>query len=187
MTRRAILLDRDGTLNERPPPHRYVTTPGGFRWLPGSREALARLSHAGYALGVASNQRGLARGMVDADVLAAVERRIQDDLFPLGVAIDAFRYCPHDFEAGCRCRKPEPGLLLTLADDLDIDLEESWMIGDAVSDVAAGRAAGCRTALLAASPTQPRPDVTVASLAEFAELLVTGRITATQRGEARSV
>ena len=171
MTCRAILLDRDGTLNPRPAPHHYLTTAEGFSWLPDVPEALASLYRAGYMLGVASNQRGVARGLVHPDVLAAIERRIQKDLKPLGVAIDAFRYCPHDLDANCICRKPKPGLLHILAEDLDIDLEQSWMVGDAGTDVAAGLAAGCRTAVVGAQTVWPEPDLYVASLPEFAQRL----------------
>ena len=105
------------------------------------------------------------------DVLAATERRIQKDLKPLGVAIDAFRYCPHDLDANCICRKPKPGLLHILAEDLDIDLEQSWMVGDAGTDVAAGLAAGCRTAVVGTQTVWPEPDLYVASLPEIAQHL----------------
>jgi D-glycero-D-manno-heptose 1,7-bisphosphate phosphatase len=175
MSRQGILLDRDGTLNVRPAPHQYVTTPEGFQWLPGVRKALASLSRAGYIFGVASNQRGVARGLVHPDVLAAIERRIREDLLPLGVSIEAFRYCVHDLDAECSCRKPRPGLLHALADDLQIDLHEAWVVGDSETDVAAGLAAGCRTALLARSDLCPDADLRVASLAEFAEHLTTKR------------
>ena len=171
MTRRAVLLDRDGTLNVRAAPHEYVTTAEAFEWLPGAPQALARLSRAGYALGVASNQRGVARGLIAPGVLTAIERRIQDDLAPLGSAIGAFRYCPHDHDDGCDCRKPKPGLLRMLAADLGVDLERSWMVGDSASDIAAGRAAGCRTALLGLPAGPPEPDIRVASLEEFAALV----------------
>jgi D-glycero-D-manno-heptose 1,7-bisphosphate phosphatase len=181
MTRRGILLDRDGTLNVRPAPHHYVTTTEGFRWLPGVPDALASLSRAGYVLGVASNQRGVARRVVHPDVLAAIERRIREDLLPLGVGIEAFRYCPHDLDANCTCRKPKPGLLHMLAEDLDIELKESWMVGDTAADVEAGRAAGCRTAVLGASAVYPKPDLHVASLAAFAQHLATARAGATDR------
>ncbi len=183
MTRRAVLLDRDGTLNERAAPHEYVTSAADFRWLPGAAHALVRLSDAGWTLGVASNQRGLARGLVAAEALTDIERFIDDELRPLGAAIGAFRYCPHDHADACGCRKPEPGLLLLLAGDLDIDLRESWMVGDAASDVAAGRAAGCRTALIGGSPAEAGAeaaaadaDLTVDSLAEFAQLLVADEV-----------
>lgn len=171
LTRRAVLLDRDGTLNVCAALHEYVTTAEAFEWLPGAPEALARLSRAGYVLGVASNQRGVARGLIPAATLTAIEQRIQHDLAPLGSTIEAFRYCPHDYDARCDCRKPKPGLLQMLAGDLDIDLDQSWMVGDSASDVAAGRAAGCRTALVGAPVGPPEPDVSVASLTEFAELL----------------
>ena len=125
---------------------------------------------------MASNQRGLARGLMAPEVLTDIEALIRDELRPLGASIGAFRYCPHDHADRCACRKPEPGLLLLLAEDLDIDLSESWMVGDAASDVAAGRAAGCHTALIGNPETSTAAEVTVASLAQFADLLVGGTI-----------
>ena len=167
------MLDRDGTLNVNPARHEYVMSPDEFTWLPGARQALARLAAAGYALGVASNQRGIARGLFGCEVLRSIERRMADDLRPLGVRVEAFRYCPHDLDAGCDCRKPKPGLLRMLADDLDVDLADSWMVGDSAADVAAGRAAGCRTAIVG-DGTSAEADICAASLVEFAELIAAG-------------
>jgi D-glycero-D-manno-heptose 1,7-bisphosphate phosphatase len=146
--RRAVILDRDGTLNVRPPEHRYVTRVEDFAWLPRAQAALARLATAGFVLAVASNQRGVARGMVTEETLASIEERIQADLARQGCRIAAFRYCRHDLSAGCRCRKPMPGMLDDLVRTLDADRGASWMVGDAASDVEAGRAAGLRTALV---------------------------------------
>lgn len=168
MRRRGVLLDRDGTLNVRPRAHHYVTSVSDFRWLPGAREALARLARAGYVLAVASNQRGVARGLVGEAVLSDIESRIQAELRPLGCAIAAFRYCPHELDAGCDCRKPRPGMLIALASALDLDLQRSWMVGDSEADVAAGRAACCRTAFIGAESAGDGADVIGASLPEVA-------------------
>jgi D-glycero-D-manno-heptose 1,7-bisphosphate phosphatase len=145
---RAAFLDRDGTLNARPPEHEYVTRAEDFAWLPGAIEGMLALADAGFVLAVVSNQRGIARGLVSQETLAAIESEIQSALEPSGVAIAAFRYCPHELDAGCDCRKPKPGMLLELATTLGLDLASSWMIGDSRSDVQAGRAAGTRTALI---------------------------------------
>jgi D-glycero-D-manno-heptose 1,7-bisphosphate phosphatase len=149
--RPAVFLDRDGTLNRRPPPHCYVTAPELFEWLDGAPEGVAKLANAGYLVAVVSNQRGVARGLVTMETLRAIERTIQDGLRPYGAQIVEFRYCVHDLDAGCACRKPSPGMLVELAAKLDLDLERSWMIGDSETDVTTGRAAGCRTALVGAA------------------------------------
>jgi histidinol-phosphate phosphatase family protein len=118
-------------------------------------------------LAVASNQRGLARGLVSEATLTAIEAEIQRALAPHDVAIAAFRYCPHELDAGCDCRKPKPGMILELARVLQIDLASSWMIGDSRSDVEAGRAAGTRTALITASG-QGDADVSAPTLRDVA-------------------
>jgi D-glycero-D-manno-heptose 1,7-bisphosphate phosphatase len=170
--RQAAFLDRDGTLNLRPAEHEYLTSAQEFEWLPGAVEGIVRLGGAGYLLAVVSNQRGVARGLVTTEVLAAIERRIQRDLAAYGCAIDAFRYCFHSDEDGCACRKPEPGMLFELGNDLGIDLVSSWMIGDSDSDVAAGRAAGCRTALVGSAKDGTAVDVVAPSLLQAAELIL---------------
>ena len=101
-------------------------------------------------LAVVSNQRGIARGLLSERTLTEIEDEIQRGLAPHGVRIAAFRYCPHELDEDCDCRKPKPGLIRDLARELQIDLASSWMIGDSASDVEAGRAAGTRTALIAA-------------------------------------
>jgi D-glycero-D-manno-heptose 1,7-bisphosphate phosphatase len=144
--RAAIFLDRDGTINACPPPHHYLTAADDFGFLPGAAAAMSALAQAGYVLVVVSNQRGVARGLVDPLTLHVIEARIQLKIAPAAVA--GFYYCQHDLEAGCACRKPEPGLILAAATDLKLDLQRSWMIGDNISDVIAGTCAGCRTILL---------------------------------------
>jgi D-glycero-D-manno-heptose 1,7-bisphosphate phosphatase len=169
--RRAAFLDRDGTLNVRPPDHEYVTSADDFVWLPSAAEAMARLSSAGFLLAVVSNQRGVARGFVSPAVLDEIERRIQRDLAELGCRVDAFRYCFHDLDDACDCRKPRPGMLRDLGRELELDLARSWMIGDADSDVEAGRAAGCRTALVTTGTRAFGADLVAPSLDEASRMI----------------
>jgi D-glycero-D-manno-heptose 1,7-bisphosphate phosphatase len=172
--RAAAFLDRDGTLNTRPPEHTYLTSVDDFAWLPGAEMGAARLANAGYVLAVTSNQRGAARGLVDTTVLRSVEAVIQRGLANYDCAIEAFRYCLHEESANCDCRKPRPGLLLDLARDLELDLGRSWMIGDSETDVLAGQAAGCRTALIGKAPATCNPDLLAPSLDAASALIVKG-------------
>jgi len=175
MTAAAAFLDRDGTINQRPAPHRYVASLDEFRWLPGAVEGLAALAAAGLALVVVSNQRGVARGLVSWEALAAIEREIQERLRPHGARISSFRYCPHELGDGCECRKPRPGMLLSAAAELDLELARSWMIGDAPSDVQAGAAAGCRTVLIGEGGPDAQPTLRAADLREASlRLLASG-------------
>jgi histidinol-phosphate phosphatase family protein len=171
LSRPGVILDRDGTLNVRPREHEYVGSEREFTWLPGAAEALCLLARAGYVLAVASNQRGVARGLITVETLHAIEERIQHELTGRGCKIEAFRYCVHDDADGCDCRKPKPGMIFALARELDLDLRRSWVIGDSTSDIRAGEAAGCRTALIGALPEALTPDITATSLSEASELI----------------
>ena len=95
MSRRAVFLDRDGTLNVRAPEHEYVTSVGDFAWMPGAVEGVAPLARNGYVLTVISNQRGVGRGLVSEATLREIEQRMQQDLAAAGCAIERFRYCFH--------------------------------------------------------------------------------------------
>ncbi|WP_437291571.1 HAD-IIIA family hydrolase [Sorangium sp. So ce406] len=163
MARRGIVLDRDGTLIDvvRDPELGVVVTafhPDQIRVLPGVIEGLRRLSDAGFLLAIATNQPGAAKGQVPWAAIERTNRALVDGLREAGVAIAALAACPHHPEGGpggdpaligpCACRKPEPGMLTSIARDLDLDVAASWMIGDAPSDVAAARAAGMRAGLL---------------------------------------
>jgi histidinol-phosphate phosphatase family protein len=171
VSRRAAFLDRDGTINVKAAEHEYIDSVDDFVWLPGAIDGIARLANAGYVLVVVSNQRGIARGLVQIEVLRAIEAKIQRDLAPRNCAIEAFRYCFHDVEDSCDCRKPRPGLITRAADDLALDLDDSWMIGDSETDVAAGKAAGCRTALIGAADANTAADVVAPSLARASALI----------------
>jgi D-glycero-D-manno-heptose 1,7-bisphosphate phosphatase len=171
----AVFLDRDGTLNVKPPEGDYVRSAEAFKWLPGAAQGAAALSHAGFALFVVSNQRGVARGLVDEATLAAIEVSIQAGLDPLSARVEAFRYCRHDLGDGCDCRKPAPGMILNLSHEHRLNLKRSWMIGDARSDVAAGSAAGCRTALVG-EPGQSFDDAIVPDVVTTSLLLASEQI-----------
>lgn len=171
MTRAAVFLDRDGVLNERPPPHEYVGGGHSFRWIDGAVDALGALAPS-HSLIVVSNQRGIARGLVSWDSLRAIEQTIQTELARHGARIDAFYYCPHDLTDNCLCRKPQPGLLFRASEEHEVDLGASVMIGDDETDVEAGRAAGTRTILLGLSETPSAADVVVPSLREAATFLI---------------
>ena len=136
--RKAAFLDRDGTLNRPPPPGRYITDPDDLHLLDGVPAAVSELRRHGYACVVVSNQRGVALGDLTPGGLAAIDARLREL-----VELDGSYYCTHHREVKCGCRKPEPGLLLRAAAELELDLASSLMIGDSESDLEAGRRAGC--------------------------------------------
>jgi histidinol-phosphate phosphatase family protein len=142
MNRPAIFCDRDGTLMHDTG---YPRDPAEVRLVAGAAEALRELQGLGYLLVVVSNQSGVGRGLVTAEEAARVHERFAALLAGRGVELDAAHYCPHAPDAGCACRKPQPGMLRQAAEQLGIDLARSWMIGDKESDEEAGRRAGCRT------------------------------------------
>ena len=171
MSRRAVFLDRDGTVNVRAPEHEYITSAADFCWLDGAREAIRRFVDLGYLVAIVSNQRGVGRGLVEVSALQEIEAVMQADLRRLGCSIAGFRYCFHLTEDACSCRKPAPGMILGLADEFAIDLATSWMVGDAETDVGAGRAAGCRTALITEQAVDSAANMLVTSLRDFAAAL----------------
>lgn len=147
--RRAVFLDRDGTLNVE---KKYLFRVEDWEWIPGAIEALRQLTELGYHLVVVTNQAGIARGYYTAADVEQLHRFVADDLASHGLAVAAFYHCPHhpDFGGGgkCGCRKPGAGMLLAAAANLDIDLSRSWMVGDKLIDVQAGRKAGTRAILV---------------------------------------
>lgn len=150
--RRAVFLDRDGTINvERD----YLYRLEDFAFIPGVPQAIKALKAAGYLVIVVTNQSGVARGYFGTAEVERLHTHIQTELAAVGTAIDAFYYCPHHPQQGvgsyrvdCDCRKGRPGMLLQAARDHAIDLAHSYMIGDKEADVEAGRAAGCTPILV---------------------------------------
>jgi histidinol-phosphate phosphatase family protein len=148
----AIFLDKDGTLVPNVP---YNVDPALVELSPGAEWGLRRLHAAGFKLFVISNQPGVAYGYFDERALVAVEQRLKELLAEAGVELSGFYYCPHHphgvmprYQGVCCCRKPAPGLLEEAASDHGLSLSDSWMIGDILHDIEAGRRAGCRTVLL---------------------------------------
>ena len=143
--RDAVIVDRDGVVNKRPPRGEYVTRPDEFEWLPGAREALALLRDAGHTVIVVTNQAGIARGaMTEAD-LEAIHERMRAEA---GGAVDRIYHCPHGWDEGCDCRKPAPGMLFQAQRDFDFDLTRTPFIGDDERDREAADAAGCPSILV---------------------------------------
>jgi len=145
---RAVFLDRDGVINQRPPEGLYVTRWEDFRILPGVAEGIALLNRAGFSVIVVTNQRCIAKGLMTAAELEEMHEQMTDSLARVGATIDATYYCPHETQPSCDCRKPAPGMLLSAARSRGIELPTSWMIGDSDIDIEAGKNAGCKTARL---------------------------------------
>ena len=171
---RAAFLDRDGTLNRKLPDDQYVTRWEQIHFLPEVAKAIALLNQAGFLVIVVSNQRCVAKGLLPAEDLEAIHRRMCAELAAKGARIDGVYYCPHEEYPRCSCRKPAPGMLLAAGRAHKIDLAASWMIGDSEVDVQAGRSAGCRTARVltnGASETH-HTDITGSSLLDVVEKLL---------------
>ncbi len=150
--RKAIFLDKDGTLIPDIP---YNINPDLIILQPGVVEGLKLLKEEGYIFAVISNQAGVARGYFKYADLEKVEQKLDLLLNKEGIQIEGYYFCPHhplgviaEYATACDCRKPEPGMILKAAKDLQIDTEKSWMIGDILNDVEAGNRAGCKTVLL---------------------------------------
>ena len=158
--KRAVFLDRDGVINAAPfnaEEGKYDSpyTLADFRFLPGAKQAIRLLNQKGWLTVVVSNQPGIAKRKCSAPFLEALDERMRAGLAASGAHLDAIYYCLHHPQAlvselrqTCRCRKPQPGLLLTAASDLQVDLATSYMVGDGIQDVEAGLAAECKPILV---------------------------------------
>lgn len=141
-----VILDRDGTINHDSDAH--IKSTAEWRPIAGSIEAIARLTQAGYKVAVATNQSGIARGLFDTGALIAIHDALQRAVLQAGGRIDAFFFCPHAADAGCRCRKPQPGMLLEIARRFNVSPQGAYMVGDAQRDLEAAAAAGVRPVLV---------------------------------------
>jgi len=141
-----VILDRDGTINHDS--DEYIKSPAEWRPIKGSLEAIGRLVQAGYRVVVATNQSGIARGLFDTKTLFAIHDLLQRSVAQAGGRVDAFFFCPHAADAGCACRKPQPGMLIEVARRFNVPLEDTYMVGDAQRDVEAAAAAGARPVLV---------------------------------------
>lgn len=180
MRKRAIFLDKDGTLIKDIP---HNIDPKKMEIFPETQKALHDLKKAGFLLIGISNQAGIAKGFFSK---TEFERSLEVLQNMLNVDLDDFYFCPHhpegiiqEFSVPCSCRKPQPGMLITAAQEHDIELSASWMIGDILNDIEAGKRVGCRTVLLnKGNETEwflseiRVPDITAKNLKEAADFII---------------
>ena len=170
---KAVFLDRDGTINKYVG---FLRDIDQFELIEGVAEAIKRINASGYLCIVVTNQPVIARGEVTVPLLEKIHNKMETLLGLEGAYIDGLYYCPHHPHKGfegeipelkfdCECRKPKPGMLLKAAEDFNIDLSESWMVGDGENDIKAGENAGCKTCLI--GKDEFGQDMTVGSLLEF--------------------
>jgi D-glycero-D-manno-heptose 1,7-bisphosphate phosphatase len=141
-----VILDRDGVINHDSTA--YIKSPREWRPIRGSLEAIARLRKGGYRVVVATNQAGIGRGLFDMTTLAAIHARMTQHVSAAGGRLDAIFFCPHAAEAGCSCRKPQPGMLHEIVRRFGVDASQVSMVGDSLRDLQAAAAAGCRPILV---------------------------------------
>jgi D-glycero-D-manno-heptose 1,7-bisphosphate phosphatase len=173
MVRAAVFLDRDGVINANVLRDGKPVAPtqiDEFRLLPGVEDAVRRLKNAGYLVIVCTNQPDVATGRTARATLDAMHGLVREKL-----NVNDIKACFHTDNDGCDCRKPKPGMLLAAAREHDIDLAASYMVGDRWRDVAAGRAAGCRTIFVDSGYQQEErnePDFAVASLPKAVDIIL---------------
>jgi D,D-heptose 1,7-bisphosphate phosphatase len=181
MSTTAVFFDRDGTLIGNPG---YLNHPDQVELLDGAGEAVRELRALGYRTVVVSNQSGVARGIVTEEMLGRIHERLGELLAVKGASLDKIYYCPYhpdgvvpEYRKDSEWRKPRPGMLLAAADEMQIELTRSWMIGDNERDVEAGRSAGCRTILISSTrsefgyPEKARPDHIAVNLREAVNIV----------------
>jgi D-glycero-D-manno-heptose 1,7-bisphosphate phosphatase len=181
MSNTAVFFDRDGTLVHDPG---YLNHPDQVQVVDGAAEALKEFQVLGYKTIVASNQSGVARGIVTVEMLERIHDRLRELLAAKGAALDAIYYCPYhpegvvpEYTKESDWQKPKPGMLLAAAQEMDLDLTRSWMIGDSDRDVEAGRSAGCKTILISSAHSDPgrrhesRPDFVAVNLREAVNIV----------------
>lgn len=141
-----VILDRDGVINQDSPD--FIRAPRDWHAIDGSLEAIARLTHAGFRVVVATNQSGIGRGLFDYGELFAIHDKLTRQAAEAGGRVDGVFFCPHTADQGCDCRKPAAGLFREIARRLQITLAQVPMIGDSWRDMRAARAAGARPMLV---------------------------------------
>ena len=176
---RAIFLDRDGTINKYVG---FLRNIDEFELIDGVVDAIRKINASGYLVIVVTNQPVIARGEVTYAELEKIHNKMETLLGAEGAYLDSIYFCPHhphkgyegelpELKIDCNCRKPKPGMLLEAARDFNIDLAQSWMIGDGENDVKAGKAAGCKTALIGSE--NYGQNITAASLLSAVEQIIT--------------
>ena len=146
---KVVFLDRDGVINKYPGNFKYVTSIQEFEILPGSSEAIKLLYEAGYKVFVISNQAGVSKGLYSQQTLGKITNYMSEEIEKVGGKLSKVLYCIHTDEQNCNCRKPKTGLLNQALEDIkEIDLNNSFFVGDSIRDVKTGKKAGCRTVLV---------------------------------------
>jgi len=141
-----IILDRDGVINHDS--DAYIKSPEEWQPLPGSLEAIARLTKAGWRIAVATNQSGVGRGLFDLATLSAIHAKMHASVTSAGGRIDAVFFCPHAADSNCSCRKPKPGMIEEVLRRFGAEPREVWVVGDALRDLQAAATIGCRPVLV---------------------------------------
>ncbi len=179
---RAVFLDRDGVINQKAPEGEYVTRLSELIFLPQVGDAVRLLRSAGFLVIIVTNQRGVSRGKIRLAELQAMHDAIAGFFSAEHAPLDDIYVCPH--EGGCECRKPAPGMLLRAAREHGIDLQNSWLVGDSLSDIEAGKRAGCYTVLISGTvpdwPKDLQPDLRADSLRHAATLILEADRTTTK-------
>ena len=145
MGNRAVFIDRDGTINVN---YGYISDPDDFKMYPGVAKGIKLLNEKGFKIIVITNQSGIARGYFSKGVLENIHEKMKKELSKEDAGVDAIYYCSHHPDEKCNCRKPNPGLLEKAIKDFDIDVKNSFIIGDRMLDVEAGHKIGCKTVLV---------------------------------------
>ena len=175
---KAVFLDRDGTINKYVG---FLRKSDELELIDGAAEAIRKINESGYLAIVVTNQPVIARGEVTGDELETIHNKMETLLGQEGAYLNGIYYCPHHPDKGfdgeikelkieCGCRKPKPGMLIKASEDFNIDLSQSWMIGDSENDILAGKSAGCKTALIGKDSGLFGQDVCVANLKEFVDM-----------------
>jgi D,D-heptose 1,7-bisphosphate phosphatase len=186
MSNKAVFLDRDNTVIEDPG---YIGDPSVVKLLPGVELAMKSMVQAGYKLVIVTNQSGVARGLLTEETLEKIHAEMRRQLAEHDARYDALYYCPfhpegtvEEYARDSELRKPQPGMLLKAAKELDLDLSQSWMVGDSARDIEAGQRAGCRTVRVRIRPSRATPgeeddedvqaDYTVRNLVDAARVIL---------------
>lgn len=141
-----VILDRDGVINYDS--DQFIKSPAEWKPIPGSLEAIAKLTHSGYRVVLCSNQSGIGRGLLDMSALNAINDKMYKALGVLGGRVDALFYCPHAAETGCECRKPKPGMYQDIAQRFNTNLQGVPSVGDSLRDLQAAASVACRPMLV---------------------------------------
>lgn len=179
MKQKAVFLDRDGTLIEEV---NFLATVEETELFSFTIEALKLFRDAGFLLFITTNQSGIARGYFDASAVNAIHAKIQNELKANSLRIESFHFCPHFPDAGCKCRKPNTGMIEQALENFDVDLSQSWMIGDKILDIEMGFNAGTKTALVKTGYGKEhqdeltrKPDIIAENLLQAAKLVISDR------------